>query len=123
MKVYAIVDIEAKAVASIFTAVNDATAERSFLSLLTGPRNVFTDFPEQFELYPVGELTYASGSLKVCSIGAEHLEAHGFQVDSYKVNDPVKSGRDYDRRYLRMVHEDIFGVKVENKESEVSKDE
>lgn len=110
MKIYCIVDKEAKVPSSVFVAPNDEYAIRAFLSLLTGPRNVFTDFPEQFDLYPVGELSYTPGTLKVCEMNSTHLESNGFTYNSFRVCEPIKCGSEYDRRYLKMVHDDIFTV-------------
>ena len=114
MKIYAVIDRKAKAIVSVFTSVNDESAERSFLMLLTGPKNIFTDFPEDFELYRVAELSY-DNSLKVCAIGSEDLENAGcivssYVINSYRVDAPVKAGADYDKRYLAMVHADRFPV-------------
>lgn len=122
MKIYAVIDRKAKAIVSVFTSVNDESAERSFLMLLTGPKNIFTDFPEDFELYRVADLSY-DNSLKVCAIGSENLENAGFVVNSYRVDAPVKAGVDYDKRYLAMVHADRFPVFEDSENVEVSANE
>lgn len=109
MKVYAVVDRKAKSVVTVFSSQNDEAAERSFLMLLTGPQNIFTDFPEDFVLYPVAELS-VDGVLLVAAHGSENLVKNGFTVNSFTVNDPVKSGSDYDKRYLSMIRSDRFNL-------------
>ena len=122
MKIYAIVDRKAKSVVSIFSSLNDETAERSFLMLLTGPKNIFTDFPEDFDLYPVADLKF-DGVLTVSAQGLENLNNSGFKVDTFNVIDAIKLGVDYDKRYLAMVHNDRFSscddAPIPDSESEV----
>lgn len=113
MKIYAVIDRKAKNVVTVFSAVNDAAAERSFLMLLTGPQNVFTDFPEDFDLYQVADLSVNVG-LKVSAMGNENLEAAGFKVDSYEIGVPLKAGIDYDKRYLAMLRADRYAVNVDS---------
>lgn len=108
MKLYAIVDLKAKAVASVFVALNDEYAERSFLMLLTGTSSVFTDFPEDFALYPVGDLNFSNGVLSLVDMNSENLIAAGFKPDSVVIGEPVKRGSDYGRSYLSVVHADRF---------------
>lgn len=118
MKLYAIIDYEAKCVVSTFTAVNDAAAQRSFLMLLTSPNStIFTDFPEQFGLYPVCELKFDS-SLTVSAHGLDNVNAAGFKIDTFKVTEPIQDGRDYDKRYLTMVRSDRGFVSRETNSSE-----
>lgn len=109
MKVYAVVDRKAKSVVTIFSSQNDEAAERSFVMLLTGPQNIFTDFPEDFDLYPVADLS-VEGGLLVAAHGSEELLKNGFTVNSYRVIDPVKSGADFDKRYLSMIRADRFNL-------------
>lgn len=109
MKIYGIIDRKAKNVVSVFQAVNDEAAERSFLMLLTGPQNVFTDFPEDFDLYQIADISVNVG-VKVSAMGNENIAAAGFRIDSYEVGCPLKAGVDYDKRYLSMVHADRFKV-------------
>ena len=106
MKVYALVDLKGRDIVSIFQSVSDEAAERSFLKLLTDGMPIVSDFPEDFAIFPVGELTVENAALKVAAMGNENLSAAGFKVDTYTVVEPVKRGSDYDRRYLRMVAED-----------------
>lgn len=124
-KLYAVVDRKAKQVVNTFTSVNDESAERSFLMLLTGVKNIFTDFPEDFDLFPVAELSFESGSLLVTAHGLENVNKHGFKIDSFNVADPIKRGVDYDKRYLHMVHQDRFPavIPAPDDSSEVSADE
>lgn len=105
MKLYCVVDIKAKSIVNIFQSVNDEGAERSFLMLLTGIKSVFTDFPEDFAVYPLGELFY-DGVLHLQDPKDDNLRASGFKVQSYTVPEPLKRGSDYDRRYLKMVRLD-----------------
>lgn len=107
-KLYAIVDRKAKNVVSVFTSVNDESAERSFLMLLTGVKNIYTDFPEDFDLYPVADLSFDGGTLFVTAHGLENVNKNGFRIDSFNVSEPIKRGVDYDKRYLAMVHNDRF---------------
>lgn len=114
MKLYAVVDRKAKNVVNVFASLSDEAAERSFLMLLTGPKNIFTDFPEDFDLYPVCDLSVASG-LKVSKQVNENLEAAGFKVNCFDVLEPLKAGVDYDKRYLAMLHHDRFELVKEEK--------
>lgn len=109
MKIYAVIDRKAKSIVNIFASVSDESAERSFLMLLTGERSIFTDFPEDFDLYPVADLSI-DGGLVVCAQGMEHLKDNGFTINSYRVTDAIKNGSDYDKRYLLMVHNDRFAA-------------
>lgn len=104
IKVYGVIDRKAKQIVNVFVSSSDEAAERSFLMLLTGPRNIFTDFPEDFDLVPVAELSL-DGGLIVASHGSEN-----FTVNSFRVSDVVKSGADYDKRYLSMVSADRFAA-------------
>ena len=112
MKIYCVVDRKAKDLVSVFASNSDEAAKRSFLMLLTGPKNIFTDFPEDFELYSVCDLSFDSG-LKVSRPGCENLEANGFKCDSFVIYDAVESGSDYDKRWLAMIHYDRYQVFVE----------
>lgn len=109
MKVYAVVDRKAKSVVTIFSSQNDEAAERSFVMLLTGPQNIFTDFPEDFDLYSVADLS-VDGGLLVAAHCSEELLKNGLTVNSYRVIDPVKSGADFDKRYLSMIRADRFNL-------------
>lgn len=115
-KLYAVVDRKAKQIVNTFTSVNDDSAERSFLMLLTGVKNVFTDFPEDFDLFPVADLSFESGSLVVTAHGLENVNKNGFKIDTFNVSEPIKRGVDYDRRYLQMVHYDRFLSPESNEE-------
>jgi hypothetical protein len=106
VKVYAIVDLKGRNVVNVFQSVSDETAERSFLKLITDGMPIVSDFPEDFAIFPVGELTVQNAALKVSEMGNENLAAAGFNVGTYTVTEAVKRGSDYDRRYLRMVAED-----------------
>lgn len=100
MKVYALVDLKGRDIVSIFQSVSDEAAERSFLKLLTDGMPIVSDFPEDFAVFYVGELSAQHGSLDV-SFQSDELGLHG-----YNVPEPIKRGSDYDRRYLRMVAKD-----------------
>lgn len=100
MKLYAIVDRKAKSIVNTFASVSDEAAERSFLMLLTGPRNIYTDFPEDFELFPVAELTFENSVLTVGAHGTENLIKNGFKVDTFSVVEALKRGVDYGKAYL-----------------------
>lgn len=119
MKLYAIVDRKGKEIVSTFTSLNDEMAERSFLALLTAPgHNIITDFPEDFCLYAVADIGYNNGVVSVSAPGVEDLNANGFKVNTYSINESIKSGSDYDRRYLNMLRADIYGVQEDIKEEE-----
>lgn len=126
MKLYAIIDKEAKCVVNVFQSTNDATAKRSFLSLITGNTSLFTDWPEQFALYPLCEVGFEAGCVKVSAHGLENVNAAGFKIDTFKVSESIVDGSDYDKRYLRMIRSDRgFGdiseksiVESENVENE-----
>lgn len=131
MKLYAIVDRRAKYLVSIFQALSDEAAERSYLMLLTGDQSIFTDFPEDFDLYALCDLSVDNG-IVVAAPGNENLSAAGFKVDQFKIQDAVHYGSEYDKRYLKLLHYDRFHVAsdsvsvpngVYGDESEVSVDE
>lgn len=107
MKIYSVIDRKAKQVVSIFQAPNDEAAQRAFLMVLTSPQSsIFTDFPEDFDLYPVGELAYSGGSLVVTEIHCTDINAAGFNVKSYSVIEPICQGVDFDKRYLSVLRSD-----------------
>lgn len=117
MKLYTIVDRKGKEIVSTFTSLNDEMAERSFLALLSAPgHNIITDFPEDFCLYAVADIVYNNGVVYVSAPGVEDLNANGFKVNTYSINESIKSGSDYDRRYLNMLRADIYGVQEDIKE-------
>lgn len=119
MKLYAVVDKKAKHLVSVFTSLTDESAERSFLMLLTGEQSIFTDFPEDFALYKVCDLSFAGSTLSVGVPDCEALENHGFNAGGFKNSEPFKDGAEYDKRYLNMVHCDRFAAKDVDDESEV----
>lgn len=121
MKLYCIVDTRAKSIVSTFQSVNDAAAERSFLSLLSAPRGLFADFPEDFALYPLADLSFDNGVV-VSMHNAEELRKNGFTVGSYVNRDAVKLGSDYDKRYLAVLREDIYSRYPVTDNKEVSED-
>ena len=100
MKVYALVDLKGHGIVSIFQCVSDEAAERTFLKLLTDGVPIVSDFPEDFAVFFVADLSVNHGSLDV-RYNNEEFGSLGFQVP-----EPIKRGCDYDRRYLRMVAED-----------------
>lgn len=103
MRLYAVVDRKAKAVVATFQSVNDDAAARSFLSLLTTPHeSVFTQFPEDFAVYPMAELDYDGASLVVMKHDSKILDDHCFKSSSFSSSDPVASGSDYDRDVLKL---------------------
>lgn len=107
MKLYAVVDKKAKHIVATFSALSDEAAERSFLSLLTGPdNNIYTQWPADFSLYPVAELKFNAGQLVVSSHGLEHVNAAGFRVDTFTVSECIKDGADYDKRFLQLTRND-----------------
>lgn len=108
LKVFAIVDKEAKVPCSVFVAETAAQAERSFFTLLAGTHeNVFTLFPEQFDLHHVANLVYEGGVLKVIKPGSEALVDSAFNVDHYKVIEPLKAGSSYPKAYLIARREEL----------------
>ena len=110
MKLYAIVDRKGKEIVTTFTSLNDEMAERSFLALITAPgHNIITDFPEDFSLYALANIVYNNGGVVVSAPGVEDLNANGFKVDTFSIIESIKNGSDYDRRYLTMLREDIYG--------------
>lgn len=115
MKLFAVIDKKAKNVVSVFASASSEVAQRSFLMLLSGPQNLFTDFPEDFALYPVADLSF-SGNLVVAAHGHELLREKGFAVNEFTVTEPVCSGSDFDKRYLKMLHDDraAYNVKEED---------
>lgn len=108
MKLYAVLDLKGKDIVSIFPAVSNEAAERSFLMLVTGPQNIFTQFPEDFALYRVCDLDVNGISLNVNVPDSEALREHGFNAGGFSCSEAVKLGSDYDKRYLAMVHADRF---------------
>lgn len=107
MKIYCIIDRKAKQVVSIFQALNDEAAQRAFLMVLTSPQsNIFTDFPEDFDVYPVADLSYSAGILTVTDIHCTDINAAGFNVKSYSVVEPISQGVDFDKRYLAVLRSD-----------------
>ena len=123
MKLYVVVDKRAKALVAVFQSLNDETAERSFLMLLTGPQNIYTDFPEDFAVYSVADLSVDGCAVVVARPGSESLAAHGFKCESFFVNEPLKEGSDYDKRFLSMVRSDRFAEYADKKSEEDSVDD
>ena len=122
MKLYAVIDKKAKHFVSVFTSLNDESAERSFLMLLTGEKSVFTDFPEDFVLYKVCDLSFAGSTLSVGVPDCEALENHGFNAGGFKNTEPFKDGSEYDKRWLAMVHSDRFFVEPKVEPENLSAD-
>lgn len=119
MKLYAIVDRKGKEIVTTFTSLNDEMAERSFLALITAPgHNIITDFPEDFSLYALANIVYNNGGVVVSAPGVEDLNANGFKVDTFSIIESIKNGSDYDRRYLTMLREDIYGSSQVKEEEE-----
>lgn len=110
MKVYALVDLKGRDIVSIFQSVSDEAAERSFLKLLTDGMPVISDFPEDFAVFYVADLSVKHGSLDVC------FEIEEYGSPGYEVPEPIKRGSDYDRRFLRMVAEDRGKLNVSEKD-------
>ena len=123
MKLYAVIDVKAKSVVSIFTSLNDETAKRSFLMLLTGAESIFTEFPEDFSVYSIADVLVDGLSVVLYEPGTEHLRQVGFTGKSITITVPLAAGSDYDKRYLRMVRQDRATldkvVSDEDEESEV----
>lgn len=113
MKIYAVIDRKAKAVVNIFASQSDESAERSFLMLLSGAKSIFTDFPEDFDLYQVAVLSYSASGLNISEHGIEHIKDAGFNINNFTVREPLKAGVDYDKRYLAMLHHDRFEISEE----------
>lgn len=122
MKIYAVIDRKSKQVVSIFHSASDEAAERSFLMLLTGPKNIFTDFPEDFDLYAVCDLQYKNG-IVVSAPGVEVLNANGFNVNTFTVSDAIKLGVDYDKRHLALIHRDRYILEEIDQEEDEDVDE
>ena len=58
MRLYGMFDREARQVINIFASVNDDTAKRSFLSLLSSPtESIYSNYPQHFSLYSFGEIS------------------------------------------------------------------
>lgn len=106
MKLYAVIDVKAKSVVSIFTSLNDETAKRSFLMLLTGAESIFTEFPEDFSLYCLADIVVDGASVKIHEPDTGDLRIHGFSGKYLTVSSALAAGIDYDKRYLRMVRLD-----------------
>lgn len=119
MKLYAVIDKKAKHLVSVFTSLNDESAERSFLMLLTGEQSVFTDFPEDFALYKVCDLSFVGSTLSVGVPDCENLENLGLNPGGFKNSEPFKDGSEYDKRYLNIIRADRFVIKDDINESEV----
>lgn len=101
MKLYAVVDKKAKAIVSVFPSQSNESAERSFLMLLSGPRNLYTDFPEDFSLFAVADVNFDKGNLVVSVPDTDILLQNGFSAGViHKCAEPIKDGSDYGRIYL-----------------------
>lgn len=74
--------------------------------LLTGPKNIFTDFPEDFALYRVADLDISGVTLNINVPDSEALREHGFNAGGFVCSDAVKHGNEYDKRYLAMIQHD-----------------
>lgn len=125
MKLYAVVDVKAGALVATFNSSNDETAKRSFISILTGPTSVFTDFPEDFALYPLAEISFESNNLVVSAHGSENLRANGFNVKTFTVSDRLTDGVTLGKDYLAFLKKDRderFNV-VTPSEQEVAENE
>lgn len=112
MKVYALVDLKGRAIVSIFQSVSNESAERSFLKLLTDGMPLISDFPEDFAVFYVADLSVDHGCLDV------RFDNEEFGSPGFEVPEPIKRGSDYDRRYLRMVAEDRGKLNVPEKDGE-----
>lgn len=106
MKLYAIIDLKAKSVVSIFTSLNDETAKRSFLMLLTGNESIFTEFPEDFAVYALSDIEVDGNTVNLFECNTENLRSKGYSGRSISVTAAISSGADYDKRYLRMIRSD-----------------
>lgn len=104
MKLYVVVDKKAKHVVTVFSAVNDEAAKRSFLMLLTGAQNIFTDFPEDFALLPCADVTVEGLSLKISRPGNEVINKAGFTVDQFVISDYLADGSEFSKAYLEKLH-------------------
>lgn len=118
MKIYAIIDLKAKVPAAIFTSANDESAERSFLQLLAGTQTVYADFPADFAVFPVGDLSVEGLTLRVTAPVSKVMLKNGITVGSFTVNDAVKLGSDYDRAYLSSLRELINPFPVSSESNE-----
>lgn len=103
MKLYVVVDKKAKHVVTVFSAVNDEAAKRSFLMLLTGAQNIFTDFPEDFALCLALTLPLRV-FLKISRPGNEVINKAGFTVDQFVISDYLADGSEFSKAYLEKLH-------------------
>lgn len=75
MKIYAIVDIKAKTIASIFTSVNNDTAIRSFLNLINVPEDtLFNQCPQDFSLYYLCDVVFKNSPV-IFGPGFDNVES------------------------------------------------
>lgn len=119
MKLYAVVDVKAKGVVSIFTSLNDDTAKRSFLMLLTGQESIFTEFPEDFALYSLADIVVEGSNVTVYEPNSEVLRQNGFVGRSITISSAISAGLDYDKRYLRMIRQDRDKLNEDEKNEDV----
>lgn len=120
MKMYSIIDLKAKSIVSVFTSLNDETAKRSFLMLLTGAESIFTEFPEDFAIYPLCDIVVDGSIVILYEPNTENLRANGFGGKSLSVACPISCGLDFDKRYLRMIREDRAKIDEIVSDEEVS---
>lgn len=104
MKLYAIIDKKAKDIVSIFPALSDQTAQRSFITLLSGAQSVFTDFPEDFALLACADVIVEGLSLKISRPCNEVVNKAGFNVDQFVIYDCLSDGSEFSKAYLEKLH-------------------
>ena len=125
MMLYAVIDKKAKQIVTIFPSLNDKAAERSFIQLLSGPQNIFTDFPEDFALLCLADVQVNGLTVTVQKPGNEVLTANGFKADIFTVCDYIVDGSELSKPYLAQLRSDRmnYGAIVPGTESKEVNDE
>lgn len=100
-KLYAIVDVKGKCIVGTFSSVNDSTAERSFMNLLTDPaNNIYNSNPDDFALYHVCDMGYNAGSFSVAVPDSEILRENGFTTGLFNSDKVILEGSSFTRERL-----------------------
>lgn len=121
---YAIVDSKAKCIVNTFTSVNNSTAERQFIDLLSDPRdNVFNLHASDFALYHVCDLSFDKGVISIIEPDiSEEMFANGFTGNIIKTDEVVFEGSSLSSERLeslRLFRREFIN-KILNPKAEVS---
>lgn len=122
MMLYGVLDKKAKQMVTIFGSLNDKAAERSFIQLLSGSQNIFTDFPEDFALLSLADVQVNGLTVTVSKPGSDVLAANGFKADMFTIYDYLADGSELSKSYLKQLHDDRMSYVANARGTEVEND-